>query len=123
MSKRFTLPGKARLKRQQEFNAIHRQGRKMRAGPLRVSVLKRADGQSRLGLAIGVKVGGAVLRNRWKRAIREAFRLNRHRLNQPHDIVVSVNWDAKAEQVREVADAFLKIVELLNGGDAEGGGR
>lgn len=34
----------------------------------------------RLGLAVSRKVGNSVARNRWKRAIREAFRLTWHEL-------------------------------------------
>lgn len=42
----------------------------------------------RLGLVVGRKVGSAVARNRWKRLIREAFRLNQHRLPMGIDLVV-----------------------------------
>jgi len=42
----------------------------------------------RLGLSVSRKVGGAVVRNRWKRLIREAFRLSRERLPKGVDLVV-----------------------------------
>ena len=42
----------------------------------------------RLGLSVGRKLGGAVVRNRWKRLLREAFRLSRPRLPAGLDLVV-----------------------------------
>jgi ribonuclease P protein component len=42
---------------------------------------------ARLGLTVSRAVGPAVVRNRWKRALREAFRLAQHEL-PPLDLVV-----------------------------------
>ena len=42
----------------------------------------------RIGLSVSRKVGGAVVRNRWKRLLREAFRLSRERLPAGLDLVV-----------------------------------
>lgn len=51
----------------------------------------------RLGLSVSRKVGGAVLRNRWKRMIREAFRLSRQRLPVGVDLIVLPRPDAEPE--------------------------
>lgn len=51
----------------------------------------------RLGLSVSRKVGKAVVRNRWKRLIREAFRLSRSQLPAGVDLIVIPRREAKPE--------------------------
>jgi len=114
MSETGRFPRSARIRRKKEFEQVYRTGIRLTAFPLRARALRRESGESRLGLSIGGKVGKAVLRNRWKRAIREAFRRHRQELVEPYDLVVSCSWQACQDDVERVEEAFVQIVRTLN---------
>ncbi len=112
---RYTFPAGARLRRRRDFQRVHRQGVRLQVFPLRIWYCKRPGaGGSRLGLAIGRRAGTAAVRNRWKRAVREAFRRHRHALSTPGDIVVSVSWRSGKKDVAKTEEAFLKAIALMN---------
>lgn len=45
-------------------------------------------GHNRLGVTVGAKLGGAVVRNRARRRLREVYRLAQPRMRQGYDVVV-----------------------------------
>lgn len=54
------------------FEALSRTRRRARSGPVTVHFVAAApeDGDVRVAYAVGRKVGGAVVRNRWRRRLR-----------------------------------------------------
>ncbi len=84
-----------RLTHALEFKAVYDARIRKSRGPFVVQAIPNTHDCPRLGLAIGARVGGAVVRNRWKRLIRESFRLLQHDLPESagggrYDYVVSV---------------------------------
>ncbi|TVQ61019.1 MAG: ribonuclease P protein component [Phycisphaerales bacterium] len=87
---RFTFRRADRLTHAREFQAVYKAGVRKVRGPLIVFALPNGLPRARLGLSVGRRVGNAVARNRVKRLVRDAFRLERHALPPGYDLVVSV---------------------------------
>ncbi len=93
-------------------------GQRVAAGGFVVVVARRGeedgaivDGERRkLGIAVGRRVGNAVVRNRLKRRIREWFRAARADLPAGSDTVVIARPPARELSGREVAAALDRLV-------------
>ena len=66
--------GFGRLSGSVEFNAVLQHGRRIRRGGVTLVARRRDGGLPRVGLVVGRRVGGAVVRNRAKRRLRAALR-------------------------------------------------
>jgi ribonuclease P protein component len=81
----------SRLSRSSDFQRVYRQGSSTASRFLVVYYFKRSAEAStespRLGLSVSKKIGGAVVRNRVKRLLREAFTACQERLVEDYDVV------------------------------------
>lgn len=83
------LPPWARIRREGDFSRAFTEGRRARASALVVVAVPNGFSHPRLGLSIGKRIfKGAVQRNRLKRVIKEAFRLEWDRLPKGADLIV-----------------------------------
>lgn len=87
-SRTRTLGKDARVRKRREFLQIQNAGRRIATRHFLVTYLRRGEASPRLGITVTKKIGNAVVRNRVKRAVREAFRAHAATLARGASIVV-----------------------------------
>jgi ribonuclease P protein component len=114
-----------RLRRNADFQRV-RSARRSWAHPLLVLYAAPNDGEpTRVGISAGKRVGGAVVRNRVRRRIREAVRRRHPELRAGHDLVfiarppsAEADWPA----LRGAAEELLRRARVLDAGRQEAAG-
>ncbi len=118
------FPRTRRLLRHADFERVYKQGRRHFAAHLTVFYLLRETEQDphgpRIGFTVGKALGGAVQRNRIKRRLREAVRLNGFLPNAAVNVVINPKRSALTvdfvELQSEVTKAFQVIERALQKG-------
>ena len=82
------FPKSSRLLSSPDFDRVYARRCSVSDGLLLLHGEKNDLGRPRLGLTVSRRVGNAVVRNRWKRLLRETFRQTQHEL-PPFDMVVA----------------------------------
>jgi ribonuclease P protein component len=112
--KRFGLDAERRLGRRGEFERLLREGARRSLAGYTFYLARRGGGKPRLGILVTRKhAAAAIERNRIKRCIREAFRLEQEALG-PVDLLVRPPYN-----VRPSAQMITRLRELLAGLDAK----
>ena len=66
---------------------------------------------NRVGVTVSKKLGGAVVRNRVRRRLREVYRLNEHRFAPGWDIVVVARSRCVGAEFASLERAYLSLAE------------
>lgn len=126
---RYLLPRHARLIRQVDFRRVYGRGARAHGRVMVVVGLQRDRRGSapivdhRLGLAVSKEHGGAVRRNKLKRILREAFRLERPGLPGSFDLVLIPRKRDGHLELTEARRELVALVRKLATGRTNGDGR
>jgi ribonuclease P protein component len=111
------FPRDARLVRRGEFDAVYRTGKRRSSSHFTVFFRANQMPQSRFGFSIKKALGGAVVRNRMRRRMREIVRCHRQEIPAGWDIVIHPkNAMGRAEFATLTSD----LLRLLRSGPADG---
>lgn len=107
----YGFPKRLRLLRLSDFDRVFAARNSAADSLLIVHGVANEMDHARLGLAVSRKVGDAVVRNRWKRALREAFRLSQHEL--PAADIICIPRAAAVPSSAELTASFSLLVNRV----------
>ena len=76
------------LKKNSEFQTVYKKGKSFANKHIVMFVLKNNKGTNRLGISASKKIGKAVVRNKQRRRLKEAFRALGSDVKAGYDIVI-----------------------------------
>ena len=107
-ARRLRLRRRARLRQQRDFARVRQQGQRLVLGCLIANWYSLPDGAvPRLGVVTSRKIGGAVVRSRARRLLRESFRQHQNEFTQPVELVLVARNSIAGKKFAEVEKDFL----------------
>ncbi len=103
---------KLKLKSNRDFRKTYDKGKSFANKYLVIFFIKNGLESNRIGVAVTKKLGRSVVRNKVRRRIREAYRLNNHKVRQGYDIVFLSRVGAKEVGYKELESAVLHLLRL-----------
>ena len=101
------------LRLNRDFKRLYARGRSAAGGLLAVYVRPNRTGGNLLGLTVGSKLGGAVVRNRVRRRMKEVYRRNEIGLAAGFDVVLVARSRAVNATFWDLEREFLRLLTRL----------
>ena len=104
------FPREARLVRRVEFDAVYRAGKRRSNSHFTVFLRANELPHSRFGFSIKKALGGAVVRNRIRRRVREIVRCHRLEIPAGWDIVIHPKSNVAKAEFAALTAEFLRLM-------------
>ena len=101
------------LKENSLFRRLYARGKSAAGSCLVVYCRKNGTGTNRVGYTVSKKLGGAVVRNRIRRRLREIYRTHEEEFLPGRDIVVVARSRAAAASYRQLERSMLTLSARL----------
>lgn len=99
------------MKKRGDIDAAFKEGERMTARGLRLHLRPNSLSFSRIAITVPRRLCRAVHRNRWKRLIRETFRLNKEWIGPGLDLLAVPMRPPNGFKRQDVQTAFRTILE------------
>jgi ribonuclease P protein component len=109
MTKQYKFGKNHMLRKNQQFQSVYKAGKSYANKFLVLYILPNQKEERKVGFAVGKRLGGAVIRNRIKRLLRESFRLNQHRFKGGIDLIVIGRQPIVGRGFADVNKALLDV--------------
>jgi len=106
---KFTTP----LKKNHEFKRLYNKGKSAASRCVVVYCRRNGKAENRLGVTVSTKLGGAVQRNRVRRRLKEAYRINEFRFCAGYDIIIVARMKSRYVRFSELESSVISLFRML----------
>ena len=110
----FKFPKNSRILKRTDYQRIQRRGQKFRQRHLLGIALPLNGNKSKIGFTVSRKVGGAVVRNRLKRLLREIVRHEMLNMSSTWELVLILHPNAKDADFDQLNEEVTNIFRKLD---------
>ncbi len=113
----FSFPKTYRLLKRQHYNYVARKGLKFSGRWICLDVLPNGQAHCKIGITVTKRYGDAVARNRFKRLVREAFRLSVANfstifaLANSYDLIVRPRTQAQQANMYDIQHEMVQLLQ------------
>lgn len=99
------------VKSHDEFNEIIKKGKKIGGKYLNVFYIKKDYDKPNFGIAVGKKLGNAVIRNKYKRWLRYIIDNNRILFKNYNNYIIMIRKEAKDATFKDLEECLINLMK------------
>ena len=109
------------MKKTQDFRNVYENGKSYADRFIVLYVWENGSSRNRVGISCSKKIGNSIVRHRFSRLVREAYRLQENVFNSGLDIVVVARACARDASFHDIENSLIRLAGkariMKNGGE------